>query len=447
MAIDAKKIIAGIPAGVGLFRGFADAVEREQERDIDTDAREEIPPLNIPCPDILWQGIFYEVGQRLERYSWEIWAGTLAALAATAHKNLHWYYHRDLYGMIYLLLVAPTGFGKGIVIDIAYDLLPDGYVTRDSVQSGPALAPILATIERGKSGEFISANSRPVLLLIEEWTQIVKASKIEFSNLQDILNTLFHRRRDWNLSRSDRSGAGGDTIIPNPTLTICATTSEGLLRANVGESEIRSGFLNRYLILPGTYREWKFYTAGAANTSTAVLNGMLDPLRAYAWGAGRSVWEAYTQEALTRLRGWAEANLQPLMNQGSLEAEAEKRLHLYLHLISLLYAWQQKFPLVEIQHVEAAIQAIATSRQFLSRMLGASSPNLPRHKQSEVEFEAKILEKIASAHGISSRELYKLLHRHGSIRDLTTMLANLLKNNVIEEIKIGRKIGYKKVTL
>jgi hypothetical protein len=446
MAIDAKRILENIPTGKGLFTGFAEGVERELERELTDEGEGTIrPPIDYACPDILWQGIFHEVAQRLERYSWEIWAGTLAAMAATAHKNLHWYYHRDLYGMIYLLLIAPTGFGKGLVIDVAYDLLPDGYCTRDSVQSGPALAPILATIERGKSGECLNAISRPVLLLIEEWTTLIKASKIEFSSLQEVLNTLFHRQRAWNLSRSDRSGSGGDTIIPNPTLSICATTTEGLLRTYIGDKEIHSGFLNRYFILPGTYREWKFYTAGAANTSTNVLNGMLDPLRSYAWGAGRSVWEAYTKEALLRLRGWAEANLQPVMNKDDIESEAMKRLHVYLHIISLLYAWQDRFQLVEIQHVEAAIAAVAVSQEFLIRLVRQEQKQVPPFKQWEMDFEAKILSKLEERPGSSRRDLYLLLHRHGTTTDLAKMVERLLQNGVVAERKKGQKLGLWKV--
>ncbi len=399
---------------------------------------------DYPCPDIVWQGVFQEVADRLGRRSWEIWAGTLAGLAATAHKNLHWYYHRDLYGMVYLLLVAPTGVGKGIVTDVAYDLLPAGYTTRDSVQSGPALAPILAEITRGKGGEFLSAKPRPVLLLVEEWSQMVKASKIEFSNLQDILNTLFHRSRPWNLSRSDRSGSGGDVVIPNPTLSICATTTESLLRANVGEKEIRSGFMNRYLVLPGTFREWKFYTAGAANTSTHTLNGLLEPLRAYAWGAGRSVWEAYSPDALARAKGWGEANLEEIMNAHGLEAEALKRLHVYLHVLSLLYAWQGKFPLVEHQHVEAAIQIVAISQQFVKSLMQKASTEIPKFKQWEIEYEAKVVGKIEERPGITERELYWLLKRHGTSKDLFATLTKMVSNKTVESKKQGKKVVFNK---
>lgn len=421
---------------MGEFLELSEVLRRQ---DVDDSAESD-----FPCPEIVWQGIFQEVADRLGRRSWEIWAGTLAGLAATAHKNLHWYYHRDLYGMVYLLLVAPTGVGKGLVTDIAYDLLPAGYTTRDSVQSGPALAPILATITRSKGGEFESALPRPVLLLIEEWSQMVKASKIEFSNLQDILNTLFHRSRPWNLSRSDRSGSGGDVVIPNPTLTICATTTESLLRANIGEKEIRSGFLNRYLIIPGTLREWKFYTPGAANTSTHTLNGLLEPLRAYAWGAGRSVWEAYSPDALARVKGWGEANLEHLMNDQGLEAEATKRLHVYLHILALLYAWQGGYKLVEPQHVEAAIQVIAVSQEFVRSLMRRAGVEVPKFKQWEIEVERKVFAKIEEKPGITHRELYLLLHRHGSAKDISTIVQKLQENKAVVGIKKGKTLGFVK---
>jgi len=185
--------------------------------------------------------MFAQIGDRLKKRSWEVWLGTLCALGAVAHKNLHWHYYRPLFGMVYGLLISPTGQGKGIVADVCDALLPEGYTKRDSVQSGPALFPILAKIERNEKGKILKIIPRQAILIIEEWTALLKASKIEFSNLQEILNNLFHHTRPWNVSRSDTEKSGGDREVANPTLSICATTTASLLHEQVSEKMIRSG--------------------------------------------------------------------------------------------------------------------------------------------------------------------------------------------------------------
>jgi len=81
--------------------------------------REEDPIDLTSPPDILWQGRFKAVAEKLNLWTWEIWMGVFGALCARAHRNLHAYYHSDhLYGMNYGLLVNRTGAGKNIIVNI-----------------------------------------------------------------------------------------------------------------------------------------------------------------------------------------------------------------------------------------------------------------------------------------------------------------------------------------
>jgi lambda repressor-like predicted transcriptional regulator len=248
------------------------------------------------CPEVLWRGRFAAVADALGKRSWEIWAGTFAAPAAIAHRHVHLRYHSPLYGMAYVLLVKPTGLGKSECTHTCRALLPATYVVRDAVQSGPALALVLAEIERDKRGQVRQVRPRPAILVIEEWTTLLKNMSIQNSTLMDTLNTLFHRAWPWNVSRSDRPGAGGDLVIPDPALSICATTTTSLLTQHVGEGLIRAGFLNRYLVLPGSCGPWRFYHPDAAGLEYGALAGLLDDLVDQRWMGG-NVWDAYTAEA------------------------------------------------------------------------------------------------------------------------------------------------------
>lgn len=389
--------------------------------------------LALPCPDTLWIGRFADVSAKLGKRSWEIWAGTLAALAATANRHLCLRYHGSLFGMVYVLLVKPTGLGKSECTHVCRALLPTDYVVRDAVQSGPGLAPVLADIQRDAKWRVLAVRSRPAILVMEEWTTLLKNAGIANSTLTDTLNSLFHRAWPWNVSRSDRPGGGGDLIIPDPILTICATTTNALLRQYVGEGFIRSGAMNRYLMLPGSSGAWKFYHPEAAGLDYDVLRGFLDDLREHRW-IGGTVWAAYSDAARARMVAHGQETLEPVMGSDTMEAEAVKRLHVYLHIIALLYAWSEHKRLVELPHVEASIAAVAVAKVFVQGLMRAPiEAELPAHKRYEIALEQRIVAYIQGHPGCSRRDVVRAMSgtRTAKSGDVGAILNQLISNGLV----------------
>lgn len=414
-----------------------DELENEETR-----AQErELSPIvtDYPCPDILWQGLLAKIADRLGKRSWEVWLGVICAMGAVAQKNLHWHYYRPLYGMLYGLLISPTGKGKGVVADVCKALLPPGYTVRGSVQSGQALFPILADITKVK-GKTLSIHPRPAILVIEEWSALVKASKMEFSQLQDTLNALFHQTDPFYINRSDAERSGGDRSVENPTLSICATTVEKLLRQHVTPGMISAGFLNRYFVVPGSSEEWKLYDPDKAGVNANLIKGYLGELVGYAWGAGQNVWLAYDTEARERFVAWGTPVLEPIMNSQSLEAESLRRLHVYAHLLCLLYAWSEKLPLVNLRHVEAIIAACTVSKLFVESLMSADASDiaLPQYKQWEVSLEHKILAKVRREPGITLRKIARDLARDGTYKDRVQTVRSLYQWEKLSIIKDGK---------
>ena len=433
------------PVAVDASRNgyYSGALDVETELANETAALQAEPPSDhYPCPDALWIGIYQQVAERLGKRSWEIWVGTTAALGAIAARQIDVKYHGALYGMVYLLLVKPTGLGKSECTNTCRGLLPHDYTVRDAVQSGPALAPILAEITRDTKDRVVQVHPRPAILVIEEWTALLHSAGIANSTLVDTINLLFHRRFPWNVSRSDRAGAGGDLVIKQPTLSICATTTVSLLTHSVNEGMIRSGFLNRHLVLPGTNDGWRFYHQEAAGIDFDHLAGLLDPLRHHDWPRQGSVWESYTTEARTRLVSWGEAILEPLMQSGSLDAEALKRLHVYAHIISLLYAWSARSPYIELAHVEAAIAVITISKAFLESLLNApDDAQPPPIKRYEIALERKILALVQAEPGMIRREVVrKLAGRSAKSADINLLISQLVDLGRLQETR-GESTG------
>lgn len=191
--------------------------QQEREPESDATAPASGTAAAYPCLDILWQGVFAEVAERIGKRSWEVWVGIYSALSAVAHRNLHWFYYSDpILGMSYTLLLSPTGAGKNLVANTAQDLLPEGYPTFYSVQSGPGLIPLLTDEPLDNKSGRLTVSGRPALFVSEEWSRLLQVGGIEHSTLIEDLNALFQRPRAWSQSRSHKLKSGGSLTIKTP---------------------------------------------------------------------------------------------------------------------------------------------------------------------------------------------------------------------------------------
>jgi hypothetical protein len=416
--------------------------QETEEEENDRILKEERPVEDKwPCPAHLWRGPFARVAEAMGKQTWEVWVAVLVALGAKAHRNIAYKYHRMLYGMVYALLIKGTGMGKGLSTDLCRGLMPDWYVIRDAVQSGPALAPLLADIVRGQKGKVESCTPHQALLLIEEFTVLLKNAGIQHSTLIDSLNSLFHRPWPWNISRSDRpNSGGGDVVIKDPTLSILATTTEALFKEYVSPQMIRSGFLNRFVVFPGDSTPWKFYDPEGAGNIIHQNLGLFDHIPIRKVGDGQTVWQAYEPHALERIKSWGEETFEPIMRSSELEAESVKRMHVYAHVIGLLYAWGDQRPLVTLDDVECSITAIETSQQFLHALITEDrEPEVPKFKAYEINLEQRILAKVKEQPGIRRRKVVqKLAGKTATSPDINLLITKIAGAGIIDEVIDGK---------
>ena len=358
-------------------RGMGWTVQWEEAKDL------------FPCPPIMWQGIWREAGEKYGQ-SWDIWTAVLAAIGASVQRRLCWDYVRaPIYGMTYALIVSPTGTGKELCTNMVDALLPPDYNIRDAVQSGPALFPIMANAG-GKNNK--NREARPTILIMSEWTKLAKNAQIQHSSIVDDLNTLFHRQRNWNVSRSERDFAGGDKWLTNPALSVFGTTTPEKLRNTVTEEMMNDGFLNRYLILPGPTAPFEFWPkrkmAGDPKRNlTALQVKLVELAKGEEWGKGANYQEAFTPAASARIQEWGAPYFEPLMRSNAMGSNRKKRLHMYAHLISMLSAWSDGRRMVELGDVEMAIYAVNTSSIFTDWLFDDAPIQLSQRELGDAQVE------------------------------------------------------------
>jgi len=367
------------------------------------DSREE-PAAPYPCPDILRQGVFKTVADKLGLWSWEVWCGTFGALSARAHRNLHCHYFSGhVYGNTYLLLVNKTGAGKELVMDIPRALLGDAYKIRYGLNSGPALVPLLTDAPLKNPEGRLHVAGVPVLLLCAEWSRLMQMGGIEHATLQEDVNELFMRHPSWSQSRSHKSPSGGDVVITHPTLTMVGTTTRTLFAQAVTDKALGSGTINRYLIVPGT-AVFQPYTGQSYRTDDT-LSGLIDHLTPHTFGDGQEIGDCYSNEAWELFQAFQDAVLLPLQNDPA-TSEALKRLHLHFQHVAALYAWQTRSPYIKSAHVEAAKAVIEISLRFVKELLDerATSFEPNRVQATEVAMERWVLATLKKASGLTRRE-------------------------------------------
>ncbi len=408
------------------------AVTLAQERDTD----EAATPV-FPCPDVVWQGGFLQVAEALGHRSWEVFMGAACGLGALAAKSIDVRYYGRLKCPLYGLLIKPTGTGKSICTDTFQGLLPEWYSTSGAVQSGPGLLTIVAKVERDKNGNVGKVHTLPAALIIEEWTRLAKNLKLQFSTLMEDMNQIWDGKR-WNISRSDANKTGGgNVVVHDPLLTVCATTTESLFTEEVTPRMVRSGFLNRYLTLPGSMKRWKLIELDAAAIDYDVLMAVRDRYlqHPHRLGDGRPLWDLYTPEALECYRAWGEPLLEPIMDSKGPEADLYKRLHTNAQKLALIYAWSSYSPHIELSHIQAVISILDVSRRYVASLMEETEITAPAHVRYEIEAKDRVCQKIQKESGkVDLRKLGTDLRKSMRSSDIRKCVQELLSEGQVKKV-------------
>jgi Protein of unknown function (DUF3987) len=353
--------------------------------------------------------------------------------------NLHHFYYSDhLYGMNYSLLVNKTGAGKNIVVNIVRSLLGDDYTIRTSIQSGPALIPLLTDNDLKNKTARLVVHGRPVILICSEWSRLVAVAGIEHSTVVEDLNDLHMRHHPWTFARSHKNSSGGDIVVMNPALTVVGTTTNKLFHAALTDRMIASGYVNRYLTLPGS-AEFEPYNGHSHRTEH--LNGTIDHLVAHAWGLGKELAEFYAPEAWKAFQAFQDTFILPLQRNPE-TSETLSRLHLHLHHVAALYAWQEKSDRITVPHFDAARTIIEASHAFVLRLLEERAQSYEPTKLQEVEaaMEQRAIAKLKQTSRLTRRELARQLsHGKGGYTAWAHTIEQLLKADVLFLKKNGRR--------
>jgi hypothetical protein len=402
---------------------------------------------SFPCPDDVWVGPYAEVADILGFRDWRVWVGVTAALSARAHRNLNLSYHAPLHGMGYYLLVAASSTGKSLATRLCRALLPSAYRCKYSVESGQALPYLIAERLTNEEGILMGLQAVPTALLLSEWTLLLDNMDIHGSSLLPKLNECYDGDHPLEVNRTEKRGVTDSISVSDPVLTLLGTTTLNEFRASVKAHHIKSGFINRHFIVPGSFIPWRYdadYEAFPEQALRAYAEENL-PL-GHAFGHGVAMRSVYDVDAAAINNYWGTQLFEPLHNEIEEEDEASvyKRLHVYSRRIPALLAWSMRSSSISLSQVRAGHAAVESSLSFLRYLFAEKVPSLTPTMQAYSDLDNLILHVVASDSSATKNAICQRLKRHGGYAQISQQIEKLLHAGGLIVQKQGEK-GTKKI--
>lgn len=175
-------------------------------------------------------------------------AGGLAAMAGAIGSNVYWYGggHREQWPNLYVLLLAPSGvFRKSTSVDLpTYPL-------------GNAVPGIILDREFSPEQFIRNLADHPTSVLKEsEFGSLLERMKSSYmQGMKQRLTDLFDCQDSYERTIRGASGAGERIRIIRPALTILAASTLDWLVESLTETDMRSGFMPRFLFVAPTVKE------------------------------------------------------------------------------------------------------------------------------------------------------------------------------------------------
>jgi hypothetical protein len=251
----------------------------------------------------------------------------------------------------------------------------------------------------------------------------------EIADAEDQVDLVRVQRRD-----------GGSLRIPNPTLTICATTTRKFYTRYVNERHLASGYINRHLVLPGDRRDWRYSSGAGEKIDFAAIAEWANAFfaEAHTFGMGAAIADCYEPDAYLIDHAFGTAFFEPIHN-GTDDIDALTRLHVYNRRLAALYAWADHVPKIQVPHVLAANAVVRTSYAFLTALHLDFTPDLTPSLRASASLDDEILATVRRDQPIRKEILCQRLRRHGGYAKVSEAIQRLIASGALLCTPEGKK--------
>jgi hypothetical protein len=342
----------------------------------------------------------------------------LALVAATMGRSVFHDYAGNLFCADYFLLIGMAGKSrKDTAIKIAVSL-PKRRPAHETRIFEPPFT-VQSNVASGQ-GLIKALSEHPdMLLYVSEYQRLIRNSRAETST---ILQTLTEA---WDAGDVLQNTTKGDPLTAKlPCLTVLAAVQPGILAAETRQEDVESGYLTRFLPLPGIA---KGSIPNPPRIDTARAFGLYQQLlrnrTSYLQHAGGTEL-LLTADAEERWAEWYEADWnRPVANED--EGSMQARLGTHARKMAMIFAASEGASELTLDHINAGIDFVEWSwkhTKLLMKSWGADR----LHKL------ASRIERALERHGpMTKRRLQQTAQNKDSISDFKATLQNMAYTGAI----------------
>lgn len=358
-------------------------------------------------PSELRDGIFGEYIERsrdtTESSDVTHYLALLSAAGLIVGRDIWCEYGMRLYPNLYLVYFGPTGDNKTTGLSRATEFINPAFVTRGE-ESPQALLDWMLSLQS------------PVLLYKSEFSTLHKMAGWNASTLTSLLITLYDCPPVYDVRYRTKTGKNESVTLINPTVNVLAATTDEELWTNLKNSEISSGFLNRFAFFTGKAKDFIPWPVNAE----PILNQFKSKLKPGSSGEMRldekadAIWREWYVEYRKKLDEEGD-DTRNLCRRSHALAIKTAMLWAYYHQRTTIDSWALLKGIVTAEYnIYCTKQLLATKKLSINPMIRC------------VEMEAKLLQTCKEPH--SFNELWRKKCKSGLSRDeLRRKIASLIK--------------------
>lgn len=373
----------------------------------------------------------------------------LIAFGAAVGRGPHFRIGGSRHGCnLYVALVGPTSEGRKGTASAeamrAFRLVGDPYVAprttglssgeglihaiRDAVRKRRSKKNSDGTVEVEEFTDDEGVEDKRLLVIEEELGSALSRMKWEGSSLSAVMRTAWDGNELRILTKSS-------VQCGNPHIAMIAHITDGELNSLLAHNEKGNGWANRVMFC--SVKRPHVLPFGGSLKDHELMPMVYELKEAIEFG--KSVGEMERTEEANAL--WGAIYDELTKERVGVTADVVARAAPIVLRLSMLYALLDKSPVVDGEHLAAAIAFWRASEASARSIFGKTSPGKPKIKETGHEATEEILTYLRDA-GPSSKDAIRLHMRHMKPQELRAALEYLLKAKLVscERVK-GNKPG------
>ena len=310
----------------------------------------------------------YNKGNESPDY-FHLWSGLFAISAQLGRRVWLAQGYRVVFPNMYICLVAPSatvrkGPPKDAVVEMILDAQTDAILVPQRISSTSMLIfkMMQGIVTVKDANDNFATSTKPTLAVPDEIGGLINKMTLG-DGIEDCLNTCYTCPRFYDYSTFSR----GDEIIPEPCLSVLASTTPGWMKKNIGQSTLEGGLYGRFVWMYQGERKHRVARPVIPPDIAAIRPTLVKRLITYQQLSGEMFLDDAAGAYFDAWYETLESHTDPLIDAFT------GRIHEHaLKVAMCLCVGEEQFPIIRETHMAQAIKLLEVVVEFMPDVLDSS---------------------------------------------------------------------------